>query len=190
MKYLERPDAGRLFFISPPPSPPVGWEAREEGCPNKDVHATDLADALGKLSGKMGRGETEAEGNGDQEHRVGGEEDEAAARAVEGVAVDTNANPLMRVMQPNNEGSVGTKSSAAGGANGAKNRSRSSTVIYDPETHGDSPALPAVMVEDMTMDTMDDEEEQVVTLDGGFPKEAKKIMAHTSRPPVELMGDA
>src|SRR3954454_15039086 len=53
-KYLERPDAGRLFFISPPPSPPVGWEIRHEDPPNKEVYAEDLAEKLAKLSGKMG----------------------------------------------------------------------------------------------------------------------------------------
>jgi hypothetical protein len=47
--HLELPDAGKLFFISPPPSPPHGWEMRLEDAPNKMVHAEDLADALAKL---------------------------------------------------------------------------------------------------------------------------------------------
>lgn len=46
---LELPDAGKLFFISPPPSPPHGWEVRLEDAPNKLVHADDLAAALSKL---------------------------------------------------------------------------------------------------------------------------------------------
>ncbi|KAI0401141.1 Calcipressin-domain-containing protein [Xylaria palmicola] len=46
---LSLPDAGKLFFISPPPSPPHGWEMRLEDAPNKLVHAEDLAEALAKL---------------------------------------------------------------------------------------------------------------------------------------------
>lgn len=48
-EHLALPDAGKLFFISPPPSPPHGWEMRLEDAPNKLVHAEDLADALAKL---------------------------------------------------------------------------------------------------------------------------------------------
>jgi len=66
------------------------------------------------------------------------------------------------------------------GSSTSRTRSRSSTVIYDPEAHGDSPALPAVTVEDYTM------EDGEVKLD----TEAKKITAHTSRPPVELMDES
>ncbi|KAH6621406.1 Calcipressin-domain-containing protein [Chaetomium sp. MPI-SDFR-AT-0129] len=46
---LALPDAGKLFFISPPPSPPHGWEQKMEDAPNTMVHAEDLADALAKL---------------------------------------------------------------------------------------------------------------------------------------------
>ncbi|KAH9908140.1 Calcipressin-domain-containing protein [Xylariomycetidae sp. FL2044] len=48
-KHLNLPDAGKLFFISPPPSPPHGWEMKLEDAPNKMVHAEDLAEALAKL---------------------------------------------------------------------------------------------------------------------------------------------
>jgi hypothetical protein len=47
--HLALPDAGKLFFISPPPSPPHGWEMKLEDAPNKMVHADDLAEALAKL---------------------------------------------------------------------------------------------------------------------------------------------
>ncbi|KAI9739376.1 MAG: hypothetical protein M1818_005064 [Claussenomyces sp. TS43310] len=47
--HLNLPDAGKLFFISPPPSPPFGWEMRAEDAPNKQVHPEDLAEALAKL---------------------------------------------------------------------------------------------------------------------------------------------
>lgn len=48
--HLNLPDAGKLFFISPPPSPPHGWENRLEDAPNKQVVAEDLAKALKKLN--------------------------------------------------------------------------------------------------------------------------------------------
>ncbi|EAW14155.1 putative calcineurin binding protein [Aspergillus clavatus NRRL 1] len=48
-KLLEAPHLDKLFFISPPPSPPHGWVLRTEEPPNKEVHATDLAHALAQL---------------------------------------------------------------------------------------------------------------------------------------------
>lgn len=48
-QYLPLPKSNKLFFISPPPSPPMGWEMRDEAPPNKEVHADDLAEALAKL---------------------------------------------------------------------------------------------------------------------------------------------
>lgn len=48
-QHLQAPKSQRLFFISPPPSPPVGWTMRNEEPPNKEVHADDLASALAKL---------------------------------------------------------------------------------------------------------------------------------------------
>jgi len=58
-------------------------------------------------------------------------------------------------------------------------RRQSKSVVYHPGDHGDSPLLPAVMVEDLTEgeDTEPDGEET-------------KILAHTARPPVELMMDS
>ncbi|KAF1345377.1 Calcipressin-domain-containing protein [Delphinella strobiligena] len=51
-QHLKAPHAGKLFFISPPPSPPHGWESKEEDPPNKEVHADDLANALHKLNAR------------------------------------------------------------------------------------------------------------------------------------------
>lgn len=48
-RYLRAPKSQKQFFISPPPSPPMGWEMRDEEPPNKEVHAEDLAAALAKL---------------------------------------------------------------------------------------------------------------------------------------------
>lgn len=59
MEYLKPPDKGRLFFISPPPSPPLGWTGRDEGAPNKQVHAEDLAIALAKI--RSGRADNDNE---------------------------------------------------------------------------------------------------------------------------------
>lgn len=129
-----------MFFISPPPSPPFGWEVREEAAPNKEVVAEDLAKALAGLREKKGP-------RGDLDTREGGKE---------GVAGERD------------------------GVDEGRTRSGSRSVVYHPRDHGDSPLLPAVMVEDTT------EED-----DTGFDSEGeRKIMAHTARPPVELMGDA
>lgn len=48
-QHLQAPQSNKLFFISPPPSPPHGWEMRNEEPPNKEVHAEDLAHALANL---------------------------------------------------------------------------------------------------------------------------------------------
>ena len=56
-----------------------------------------------------------------------------------------------------------------------RGRSGSSTVVYHPEDHGDSPLLPAVMVEDTT------------SSDRGPEEADTKVITHTARPPVELM---
>jgi hypothetical protein len=129
-QHLALPDAGKLFFISPPPSPPHGWEVKLEGEPNKQVHAEDLAEALAKLH-----------------HRP--------------------AAPLDSPISPVEGGSATT-------------RSRSSTLIFQPgESTGASPALPCIAVDDMT--------DSPIALSPGPIGEEKPIMAHTSRPPVELM---
>lgn len=48
-QHLQAPEAKKLFFISPPPSPPAGWEMRDEEPPNAQVLAEDLAKALAGL---------------------------------------------------------------------------------------------------------------------------------------------
>lgn len=127
--HLALPDAGKLFFISPPPSPPHGWEMKMEDAPNKQVHAEDLAEALAKLHARP------------------------RARADSDVV-----------------------SPASDEEGGHRKRSGSSTMIYDPAEHGGSPALPAIAVEDFT------DEPESLTIE-------KPILAHTARPPVELMHD-
>ena len=139
--HLALPDAGKLFFISPPPSPPHGWEVRMEDAPNKMVHAEDLAEALARL-----RHHDNDNGNG--------------------------------AISPVSPAESGSKQIGGGG------RSRSSTLIFQPQTElGASPDLPCVTVDDMT-----DEIGEISPIGGGGP--GKPILAHTARPPVELMHDA
>lgn len=142
--HLALPDAGKLFFISPPPSPPHGWEMKLEDAPNKMVHAEDLADALAKLR-----------------HNAGPP-----------TAADY-AGPSP----------ISPADSKAEGGLASRTRSRSSTLIFQPQPDvgGTSPDLPCVTVDDMT-----DEPLEMSPL----PMETRPIMAHTSRPPVELMHDA
>ncbi|KAI1376074.1 Calcipressin-domain-containing protein [Hypoxylon crocopeplum] len=129
--HLKLPDAGKLFFISPPPSPPHGWEMKLEDAPNKQVHAEDLADALAKLR-----------------HQ----------------AAPADVSPI----SPSEPGSTTFKT-----------RSRSSTLIYQPQEHGGSPNLPAISVDDMTDSPME----------LSFPDNTAdtSMKTHTARPPVELM---
>ncbi|KAF7533820.1 hypothetical protein G7Z17_g13462 [Cylindrodendrum hubeiense] len=124
----------KLFFISPPPSPPHDWEVRLEDAPNKLVHAEDLAEALAKLH-----------------HRPG------PFDSTSPVTPPDSALP-------------------------GRTRSRSSTLIYKPNEES---SMPAVFVEDMT-----DEPEEEVVEELSPVDSSKPIMAHTSRPPVELMADA
>ncbi|KAL8721526.1 MAG: hypothetical protein Q9225_001825 [Loekoesia sp. 1 TL-2023] len=129
-QHLQAPQSQKMFFISPPPSPPFGWEVREEGPPNKEVHAEDLASALADLKQRPEAVDEETvEGRDEGEERRG------------------------------RSGST-------------------TTMVYQPEQHGGSPGLPAVMVEDTTGS------EEVSPVEGG------KILAHTARPPVELMQDS
>lgn len=140
--HLALPDAGKLFFISPPPSPPHGWEMTMEDAPNKMVHADDLADALAKLH-----------------HHTG--------------------------PKPGDYSPISPAESSRAGGFGSKQRSRSSTLIFQPQppvAGAESPNLPCVTVDDMT-----DEPGDISPVFASM--EPKPIMAHTSRPPVELMED-
>lgn len=59
-RHLKAPSLGKLLFISPPPSPPCGWEIKEEDPPNKATHAEDLQRALAGLNGPPGSNSTDA----------------------------------------------------------------------------------------------------------------------------------
>lgn len=171
-RYLDKPDAGKLFFISPPPSPPIGWESKNEDPPNKEVHAHDLAEKLAQLTSRMDDGNV-AMMNGDTSklpQLLTGEE-LRKLKATTHARSPTSASALSGIDEATSTSSPVTKSSP-------RLRSRSSTLIYDPKLHGDSPGLPAVMLE-----TEDEEPDSDMDLE----QEPKRIIAHTSRPPVELM---
>jgi hypothetical protein len=142
-QHLHPPSLGKLLFISPPPSPPCGWEIREEEPPNKDVHAEDLQRALAGLNGNRKVG-----GNGDQSP-MSEEEREGLER----------------------QGGWGRE---------RERRGTGSMMVYHPGVHGDREDLPAVMVEDTTEEGVEEDR-----LEGGG-----RLLTHTARPPVELMGDA
>ncbi|KAJ6072740.1 hypothetical protein N7467_010825 [Penicillium canescens] len=154
-KLLEAPQVDKLFFISPPPSPPHGWVLRNEDPPNKEVHATDLAQALSMLK-----------------------TDQTQPAPAESFGVDP-ATPISITSD---------KRTPSWPMAGSQQRSRSSTIIYHPEDHGDSPNLPAVMVEDMTFTVEDvDMDTEMDTDMSPIEMSLKKMPPKTSRPPVELM---
>ncbi|KJR87104.1 calcineurin-binding protein [Sporothrix schenckii 1099-18] len=161
--HLALPDAGKLFFISPPPSPPHDWEMRLEGAPNKQVHAEDLADALAKLH-----------------HQAADEQpDEGDAKMHEDLGMQS----------PASESGVSPTHAAK---RTGRSRSRSSTlVIYQPAEHSTHSDLPAIAVEDMTDANTDEELNSATWQSSAAPLAVQKpLMAHTARPPVELMQDA
>lgn len=124
-----------------------------EDPPNKEVHAEDLAAKLSKLTGKMESPDSPVEGQ-----------------------VQVTAEELSKLKTSQHRRALSGISEDGGSSRETpKMRSRSSTLIYDPKVHGESPNLPAVMVE-----TEDDSEVELDT-------QAKSPLAHTSRPPVELM---
>jgi hypothetical protein len=133
-KHLEAPKLQKQFFISPPPSPPHDWAIRNEGPPNKEVHAEDLASALAKL------------------HAISHEHD-----------MDYN------LVEESNGGRV---------------RSGSTTLVYHPSQHGSDLALPAISVEDTTIEAeVPDSPEDYSPMEDVV----NAPILHTSRPPVELM---
>jgi hypothetical protein len=107
-EHLNLPDAGKLFFISPPPSPPHGWEMKLEGAPNKQVHAEDLAEALARLHHKpqsdVAVSSTSSAGNVTRHNRSGsltiyhpkdhGHSPDLPAIEVEDMSGDSDVSPI------------------------------------------------------------------------------------------------
>ncbi|PLB40197.1 putative calcineurin binding protein [Aspergillus candidus] len=169
-KLLEAPQLDKLFFISPPPSPPHGWVMRTEEPPNKEVHASDLASALAQLQNQQSPHQQPQ-----QQPQYHPQQDAAAP-----LDPDT---PMSMTSDSKRTGSWPADISAHA-------RSRSgSTLIYHPQDHGSSPHLPAVMVEDTTVPSVvlspDDTDVEMSPVEMGGPVQQKP--PKTSRPPVELM---
>ena len=143
-RHLHAPESQKLFFISPPPSPPHGWEVRHEDPPNKQVHPDDLVSALSNL------------------HAHAQDDD------------------VVLAMQPRPRRTSEGRHSVT-----HRGRSGSTTMIYDPVDHGNSPHLPAIAVEDLTY-TPDESSPLDATLPASTPS---TIMSHTARPPLELIQD-
>ncbi|KAL4933425.1 putative calcineurin binding protein [Aspergillus undulatus] len=154
-KLLEAPQVDKLFFISPPPSPPHGWVMRTEDPPNREVHASDLAQALAKLK-------TEQSG--------------VTASAAFSNIYSTESSQMQT--DPDTPMSLSSDKRTP-----SFQRSRSSTLIYNPEQHGGSPNLPAVMVEDTSADP-DEMDVEMSPVD--MPMKQTPPFK-TARPPVELM---
>lgn len=64
-KYLQVPAQTKNFLISPPGSPPVGWEQVEEEAPNTASLAADLVAALNRLQNSQEQGEGLRKNSGD-----------------------------------------------------------------------------------------------------------------------------
>ncbi|KAG8531019.1 uncharacterized protein KY384_004376 [Bacidia gigantensis] len=120
-QHLKAPSTGKLFFISPPPSPPCGWESKEEDPPNKETHAWDLEQALASLGN----------GPGDIGGEKGGEE--------------VKATEVRKGQQPEEDEEMEGQSEVKEGDSRAGSKS---FTVFHPKQHGSREDLPAVMVVD------------------------------------------
>lgn len=145
---------------------------RNEDPPNKEVHASDLADALAKLGTTAGQSGSDHQSSSDPLSPV----------SVSSSSSDINNNNSSS-SNNNNDSKEVTPGVGRTGSWPSGGRSRSSTLIYHPNNHGGSPNLPAVMVEDTSIGEDDDDDAMSLSSSDG----EKRIFAHTSRPPVELM---
>jgi hypothetical protein len=124
-QHLHAPQSDKQFFISPPPSPPHGWEIQNEGPPNKDVMPDDLAEALAKLS----------------------------ASSAQKFYANPTADIMDVDGQSERHQDLSPVSPTADGEN--RKRSGSATIVFDPEMHsipGSPNNLPCISVEDVSAD--------------------------------------
>ncbi|ORY18762.1 calcineurin binding protein-like protein [Clohesyomyces aquaticus] len=141
-QHLPLPKSDKLFFISPPPSPPMGWEMHNEEAPNTIVHAEDLAAALARL----------------------------------------HADHYDCPMPPTEEGNPELSPIVQ------RRRNGSSTWVYHPQDHGDSPDLPGISVEDTTESPSPMTPDVMEGIEGPISQhKAQGKQISTARPPVEFM---
>lgn len=74
--HLLPPASDRNFLISPPGSPPIGWEPIIEDPPNRETLAGDLMEALKRLGKEMCEGDEEEEEDVADDVRVEDENDD------------------------------------------------------------------------------------------------------------------
>lgn len=73
-RHLQVPAQTKNFLISPPGSPPVGWEQVEEEPPNTAALAADLVAALTRLQQHQEVEEAELQRNGGEPSRIDGKQ--------------------------------------------------------------------------------------------------------------------
>ncbi|KAK9375865.1 Calcipressin-domain-containing protein [Lipomyces chichibuensis] len=124
--HLQLPDPGRLFLISPPPSPPVGWESQLETPPNTNIGfpADILNEALTKLM------------------REGPENDSQDLQS---------PLSLRRILQSELEGACGAKFELYSDISSSASSPRSPSVVIIPPD--DSDGKPGIIVSDFCNDT-------------------------------------
>jgi len=212
-RHLPVPRSDKLFFISPPPSPPVGWEIKDEDPPNREVHAEDLATALDRLNARARSVSLDAretlelaqlQTRFDQQNQKA-QDNPLSTDSQMQAAFGAPISPISPVSARNSWGSR-----SRSGTTGGKGRNRSSsTVVFQPteaQMNGGgvagSPRLPAVVVEDMTVsegpDSYDGEEDvEMADVEEAKQMEVQEVheelegrgerkpMLHTMRPPMD-----
>ncbi|RPA86197.1 Calcipressin [Ascobolus immersus RN42] len=157
-QHLAAPESKKLFFISPPPSPPHGWEVRDEEPPNTVVVAEDLAHALARLATKRPPPVFQ---------EAPTQTPEPTNEAEKSEAEDTMGKGPVSAVQNKDRATVG--------------RSRSSSILlFEPEKK-DENKMPAISVDDYS------DGETAPTTPVGTESPVKIVPPHTARPPVELM---
>lgn len=197
-QHLQAPSLGKLMFISPPPSPPCGWEIRDEDPPNKTTHAEDLLAALAGIGGNNTNNN-----NNNYNHNNDNNDDRN-----DGITTSTTTTTIdyddrkMRKEGSNSEDETATageanepdRDPAVNGKKKSGHRRKGTLTVYHPHDHGDSADLPAVVVEDTTVATDTDapeyDDDGDVDIDdetGESEGGIKALPTRTARPPVELM---
>jgi hypothetical protein len=161
-RHLHAPESKKLFFISPPPSPPHGWESKSEDPPNSVVVAEDLAHALAHLTWES-------------------RPQDPAAAPDPATSSTTNSNSNSNSAANSASATTATAdSTTTGGLSNGRSRS-GSFLLFEPED-ASKEDMPAISVDDYTDESGDERSPP-----SPLPLPAS---AHTSRPPVELAHDA